>query len=377
MSDTVTNEQAAITMEFHEQCMAHLYSIIDFSGDRGVSDIHVVPEKPVMMLTQGELEKADGLVISQLEILEWLRQPGNLGPADDRALTDLGHVSNAYDSGKFRVRAAFRRTTSGVSVTLRLIPRSLPDADALGLPKQVQELIRRKAGLIIFEGPTGSGKTTAIASLIHKINKEMNEHVYLIEDPIEFVHEPIGNSVFTQREVGVHAKDFPTAVENALRSKPNVIVIGELLNPATAKAALHAATTGHLVMTTAHAGSVTEALDSFIGQFTAAEQPQIRSRLSQSLLAVVVQKLVPSLAGGLVPAREVLINNRNFAELIGDDGGSKLIHSQMEGDEHCFSLEDSLLDLVVTEKISTQVALDEARKPDTIRDGFARFGVRE
>lgn len=362
--------------EYHDYYMNRMYAIINAAGARGVSDIHILPDDGIWTLTQGRLVKdsAEDAVIPQQEILEWMRQPGQFGAADDRLLVGTGHTSLAYDTGVFRVRASFRKTTGGISVTFRVIPRELPNADKVGVPQQIQELVRRNAGLILFEGPTGSGKTTAIAALIDKINREMDQHVYLIEDPIEFVHTPIGNSVFTQREIGVHASDFPSAVENAMRSKPNVIVIGELLNPATTKAALHAATTGHLVITTAHAGSVTEALDSFVGQFTADEQPQIRSRLSQSLLAVVVQKLVPSKTGKLAAAREVLINNRNFQELILNEE-IKLIHQQMEATPGCFSLEDSLLELVRDGQVSAEVARDSARNPAALDEGLIRMGI--
>jgi twitching motility protein PilT len=240
----------------------------------------------------------------------------------------------------------------------------------------IQGLINKTAGLILIEGPTGSGKTTAIAALINKINRDKDQHVYLIEDPIEFVHKPVGNSMFTQREIGVHASDFSSGIENAMRSKPNVIVVGELLNPATAKAALHAATTGHLVITTAHAGSVTEAVDSFIRQFPAGEQPQIRSTLAQSLLAVMVQKLVPKIGGGLVPAREIMINSLNFADIIGDEKRSNMIHQSMESEAGCSTLEQSLLDLVIRGVVDYQVALDNARKPKSLQEAFDREGIK-
>lgn len=363
--------------EYHDFYMNRLYMIVNSAGARGASDIHILPDDGIWTLTQGRLIKdsAPEAVISQEEILEWMRQPGQYGAADDHLLEPTGHISLAFDSGTYRVRGSFRRSTAGISVTFRVIPREIPNADDVGVPQQIQELIRRGAGLILFEGPTGSGKTTAIAALVNKINHELDQHVYLIEDPIEFVHTPFNNSVFTQREIGVHASDFPSAIENAMRSKPNVIVIGELLNPATAKAALYAATTGHLVITAAHAGSVTEALDSFIGQFTADEQPQIRSRLSQSLLAIVVQKLVPAKTGGLTAAREVLINDRNFQEVI-SSGDTKLLHQQMESSPGSFSLEDSLIELVREGKISADTARESSRKPDTIHDGLARLGVK-
>ena len=370
---TETTDQAKEWVDYHQFFLNEMYDIINDAGARSVSDIHILPDDGVWMLTRGVLTKDPELVVSQHDILEWLRQKGEEGEVSDAYLGEKGHTSIAFDTGKFRVRGSFRRTTNGVSVTFRLIPRGVPNADEVGVPQVIQDLMSRSAGLILIEGPTGSGKTTAIAGLINKINTEMDKHVYLIEDPIEFVHTPHGNSVFTQREIGEHALDFPTAVENALRSKPNVIVVGELLNPATAKAALHAATTGHLVITTAHAGSVTEAIEPFIGQFTAAEQPQIRSRLSQSLIAIMVQKLVPAIGGGLEAAREVLIMNRNLQELIRDETKSNMLHQQMQSNQGSNSLEQDLVTLVATGKITEETAMDEARSPDAVTDGLNRI----
>jgi twitching motility protein PilT len=374
---SVSNTAAGSIEEYHEFYMNRLFRIIDACGALGVSDVHFLPDDGIYTVTQGVLAKdpSPNAVIPQQEILEWLRQPGQEGEATGDILGEKGHVSLAFNTGTFRLRGSFRRTTGGVSVTFRLIPRGVPDADSVGVPQVIQSLISNTAGLILIEGPTGSGKTTAIAGLINKINRETDQHVYLIEDPVEFVHEPLGNTVFTQREIGDHASDFPTAVENALRSKPNVIVVGELLNPATAKAALHAASTGHLVITTAHAGSVTEAIASFIGQFTADEQPQIRSRLSQSLLAIMVQKLVPKIGGGLTAAREVLINNRNFQEIILDESKLNMIHQQMQSAPGSNSLEDDLIRLVRDGIVSPEVALMQARNQEAVQDGLIRLGL--
>ena len=356
----------------------HLYAIINAAGRRGVSDIHIVPGRGIWYLVQGKLEKdaTPKSVFEEKFITSWLEHAGKAGQKRFEPLGDRGHTSVAFDTGMYRVRASFRRSTDGVSVTFRIIPAEIPDVSKVGVPEVMQDLMSRTAGLILIEGPTGSGKTTAIAALIKKVNYEQDLHIYSIEDPIEFVHKPVGNTMFTQREIGEHASDFPSAVENALRSKPNVIIVGELLNPATAKAALHAATTGHLVITTAHAGSVTEALDSFVGQFTADEQPQIRSRLSQSLLAIMVQKLVPSTTGGRLEAvREIMINDLNFSEILRDESSSNMIHASMESTKGCVTLEDSLLSLVVAGKILPATAMDQCRKPATMQTMLASVGA--
>lgn len=336
-----------------------LFDLIDECGVEGVSDVHIHPGKEIRKLRRGTLRRKSGGegTFSFEEIRAWLDygKPGVVDP-----LGVKGHASVAIDSGTYRIRCTFRRSTAGITVTFRVIPSVVPNADAIGVPKIIQDLTTRDSGLIVVEGPTGSGKTTLIASMINKINYETDKHIYMVEDPIEFIHQEQGHTSIVQREIGVHAKDYATAIEDALRSKPNVIVIGELLDPATTRAALHAATTGHLVITTAHAGSVTEALDSFVGKFTADEQPQIRSRFSQSLLAVLVQKLVPTVDGRLTAAREVLINDLNFTELIRDEK-SHMIRSQISGSKGGFTLEDSLIDLCIKGAITPETAMYSAK----------------
>lgn len=358
--------------------IARLHTLIDSCGDERVSDMHIHPNKPVRRLRSGKLVKDEGPegIFTDEDIAAWLVEAteGRPNPLEPR-----GHASVAMATGRYRVRGTFRKSLAGTTVTFRLIPTVIPDANDVGVPQIIQDLVHRDSGLIIMEGPTGSGKTTAIAGLIKKVNTEYDKHIYMVEDPTEFVHEEIGATSIVQRQIGSHASDYPTAIEDALRSKPNVIVIGELLNAATAKAALHAATTGHLVITTAHAGSITEALDSFIGQFTADEQPQVRSRLSQSLLAIMVQKLVPAVDGGLQAAREVLVNNLNFTELIRDEK-AHMIRGQIDGDkvagkQRSFTLESSLLTLVAEEKITCDVAMAAAKAPQELEKDLKRAGL--
>lgn len=352
--------------------MQQLHEIINMAGQRGISDIHVRPNDGIWTVKQGALSHFtdDQVQADEPLIRTWLFESGSGDSKTDDPFGARGHAFAAFDTGLFRVRGTFKQSILGTSATFRLIPSEVPNADAIGVPQVVQDLMKKRSGLILVEGPTGSGKTTAIAALIDLLNRTSSQHIYLVEHPIEFVHTQ-DRSMFTQREIGIHAPDYATAIEDALRSKPNVIVIGEMLNPATARAALHAATTGHLVITTAHAGSVTEAIDSFIGQFTADEQPQIRSRLSQSLLAILVQKLVPASVGGLIPVRELMINNPNFTEII-KTGQMHMIRSQMEGSPNMFSVEDSLAQLVIGSQITEEVAFAEANSNSSLKEKLER-----
>lgn len=356
-----------------------LFDLLNDCGAKGVSDLHVHPGKGMWRLTSGKLVHHNGTdeIITEEEIIHWMEHSDGYEDlkVDDpeKLLGEKGHTTVAFDTGTWRVRGSFRRSTVGVSCTFRMIPSKIPTIEDVYLPEVMIAMIRRSSGLILIEGPTGSGKTTSIAALIDYINKNEDLHIYSVEDPIEFHHKPLGNTVFTMREIGIHASDYPSAVENALRSKPNVIFVGEMLNNQTKKAALHAATTGHLVITTAHAGSVTEAIDSFIGEFSAEEQPQIRGRLAQSLLGVMCQTLVPTKDGALVAAREIMLSNMNFAEII-NTGQMQMMHPQMASSAGCFTLEDSLVELVKKDVIDVKVALEKAKRQETLRENLERLG---
>ncbi|GAA4924092.1 type IV pilus twitching motility protein PilT [Nesterenkonia rhizosphaerae] len=347
-----------------------LFRFIDELGEQGVSDVHVHPKKPVRRLFPTGLKMAvnsdEFHIFSQAEIREWLAY-GSRGR--DSTTRDKGHASVAISNGNWRVRGTFRYGISGLSCTLRLIPSEIPDVDRMEVPEEIRSLAGYSSGLVLVEGPTGSGKTTLIASLIDLINRTTDQHIYCIEDPIEFVHFEEGHTAFTQREIGVHARDFPTAVEDALRSKPNVILIGELLNPATAKAALEAATTGHLVFTTAHAGSVTEAIQRFVGQHPADEQSQIRSRLADSLLGVVVQKLIKDRSNRLTPVREVLISNDRVKAVLDSASDARMIRQQIDSNEVVgWTLEDDLYKLVMNGRISPEEAMKHCKDIDGMKN---------
>ena len=354
-----------------------LYRLIDRAGVNHVSDIHIHPGEGTWVQIEGVLRKdsSPNSVLGVGELAGWLAASSGPAVTPEERLGAKGQVSVAYDTGSFRARAAYRRDTTGISVTIRLVPYEIPTAEALGIPMTIQNLMTKTAGLILIEGPTNSGKTTDIAALIEKANHEQERHIYLIEDPIEYVHTAHGNTVLTQREIGIHALDFASAVENALRSTPHIIVIGEMLDNATKKAVLLAATTGHLVLTTAHAGSVVEAIGSFIGEFPADEQPQVRTRLSQSLLAVMTQRLlVPRTAGERrVPVHEVSVIDSNIQGLIRDNN-MHLLHSQLESAQDAFSLEQSLVRLVGEGRITADTAMAETRLPDELLDALKRNG---
>lgn len=359
-----------------------LFNLIDEAGKVKTSDVHVLPGKGVYFVISNVPvflgDNPEYASITSDDILHWM--VFSEGYADRKVhnpqdlFGEKGHTTVAYDTGSWRVRGSFRNTTLGVSATFRLIPSEIPTLEEFDIPEIMVELFNKKSGLILIEGPTGSGKTTSIAALIDNVNKTKECHIYSIEDPIEFYHKPLGNNVFNMREVGLHASDYPSAVENALRSKPNIIFIGEMLNNSTKKAALHAATTGHLVISTAHAGSVAEAVDGFIGEFPAAEQAMIRSRLSQSLIAIMCQILVPKKTGGLVAVREIGVNSINMAQSIKKGEIDKLAQA-MDADRGLGSqtMEEGLARLVIDDIIELEEAKQQAKSTSSLLEAIDKL----
>ena len=218
------------------------------------------------------------------------------------------------DVGRFRVNVFMQR--SGMAAVFRLIPDEVPTMAELGLPRQVIDLVDVSEGLILVTGPTGSGKSTTLASIIHTINETRRAHIITIEDPIEFVHQN-RQCLINQREVSSHTRSFSNALRAALREDPDIILVGEMRDLETISLAITAAETGHLVFATLHTNSAIKAVDRIIDVFPEGQQAQIRTMLSESLRGVIAQALLPRADGkGRVAAAEVLVNVPAVANLI-------------------------------------------------------------
>jgi twitching motility protein PilT len=226
---------------------------------------------------------------------------------------ELDFSYHAAQGVRFRGNAFLQRGFVGVA--LRLIPTKIRTLKELNLPERLADFARREQGFFLCVGPVGQGKSTTLASLLQMINLERAEHIVTIEDPVEYLFTN-EQSIIDQREVRFDTFDFPNALRSMFRQDVNVAMIGEMRSPETIATAVTAAETGHLVFSTLHTNSASQTIDRIIDSFTAAQQNQIRIQLAGSLLGIFSQRLVPRVAGGLVPAYELLINNNAVANLI-------------------------------------------------------------
>ena len=266
-----------------------------------------------------------------------------------------------------RFRANYYKTIHGIACAFRMIPIDVPTLDEFNNNPVFKELIKREKGLILVTGPTGSGKSTTLASMLHEINLNERRHIITIEDPVEFVHKNI-KSLFSQRDVGSCTESFATAIKYSLRQDPDIILIGEMRDAETIGAALTAAETGHLVFGTLHTNSAPGTINRIIDVFEGEEQAQIRAQLGASLVAVISQSLIPKIGGGKVATQEVLITNPAIANLVREDKVHQ-IYSQMQLNQtetKMTTQTGEMIKLLQSNKISKANAIKNSNRPEEL-----------
>ncbi|MFC6648246.1 type IV pilus twitching motility protein PilT [Paenibacillus rhizoplanae] len=279
------------------------------------SDLHIsVGSAPVIRI-DGVLHPVEGDLVTAAEsqaMAEVLMGEGNSG-----IFNTAGEIDFSYplDNG-VRYRVNVYRQRSGVSIAARSIPAEIPSLQQLSMPLILESLAKKPQGLILVTGPTGSGKSSTLAAMIHSINQSESKHIVTLEDPIEFLHSH-GKCLVDQREVGSDTHSFASGLRAALRQDPDVILVGEMRDLETISAAVTAAETGHLVLATLHTTDAPQTIDRIIDAFPGHQQNQIRSQLASVMLAVVSQRLFPRATGrGRVCATEILVNTPAVANLI-------------------------------------------------------------
>ena len=259
------------------------------------------------------------------------------------------------DMGRFRVNAFHER--GNLAAALRLIPNEILTVEQLGLPPIVEKFADYPRGLVLITGPTGSGKSTSLASLVHKINMERPAHIITIEDPIEYTHKS-NKSVIVQREVHYDTYSFSAALRSALREDPDVVLIGEMRDLETIASAITIAETGHLVFATLHTNSAAQSIDRMIDVFPPHQQPQIRAQLSNILMAICSQRLLPAIGGGRTAAAEILVVTPAVRNIIREGKTHQLDAVIQTGAEYGMQSMDKTLAKLIHEG---NVTYDEAR----------------
>ena len=332
------------------------------------SDIHLVVGRPPVLRIDGRLRSLETKVLEPddtMALMKSITPERNQQELQEEGGTDFGFAFG--DKARFRV-AVFRQK-SNITVVLRLIPTKILSFEDIGLPKLCAALCRRPRGLFLVTGPTGSGKTTTLATMINYINENFDRHIVTVEDPIEYYHTH-KKSIINQREVGVDVPSFAEALRRVLRQDPDVIFVGELRDLETIEAAIRAAETGHLVFSTLHTTSAAGTITRIIDVFPVNQQDQIRTQLSINLMAVLSQALCPLAIGkGRMAAYEFMVVTPAIANLIRENKSYRIDSSIQTGkklgmqllDEHLWRLYDR-------GKITLTEMLDKARQPAPLQD---------
>jgi twitching motility protein PilT len=327
---------------------------------RAVSDVHLKLGRPPVFRRDGAVEPLDGVPeLTEADLEACLRTVTASAPQLYDRFQEQGDLDLAYTAPELpRFRVNVFRQRGAVSIAFRIIPRQVPSFADLGLPRGVERLAGEQRGLILVTGATGSGKTTTLAAMVDHINSTRASHIVTIEDPIEVLHED-QRSIVNQREVGIDTESFGQALRRALRQDPDTILIGELRDAETAQTALHAAESGHLVLSTLHTIDAAETIGRMIEFFPEGKQQQIRTILAGVLRGVISQRLLPRVGGGRVAVLEVMVNNARIADLIREGKPDEMPEAIAEGEFFDMqTFERALIERVLDGSVERDVAAD-------------------
>src|SRR5689334_10998351 len=337
------------------------------------SDLHLTPGSEPVVRVRGQLEPLDGYgKLTPDTVRDVMYRI--LSTEQQKLLETKRSVDLAYSLpgvARFRVNVFFQRASIGAA--LRLIPAEIKSLDELGLPTHIGDFASIPRGLVLVTGPTGSGKSTTLATLIDMINRSRREHILTIEDPIEFLHWH-RSCIVNQREIGSDATSFADGLRAALRQDPDIILVGEMRDLETIATALTAAETGHLVFATLHTQSAPQTIDRIIDVFPAEQQDQVRIQLAGTLQAIMTQTLVPTADGrGRIAALEILIPDDAVRNLI-RQGKIEQIYSviQTGTSRGMQTMEQALADLVLRKVITREVALNRSSRPEQLESLLER-----
>ena len=349
---------------------ANIQQLLGYALESGASDLHLSTGSVPMVRIHGEMKKLQLPKMEESNMQSIAKEILNENQKElfqDRLEIDF---STALE-GKGRFRVNFFQQLKGMAAVFRTIPEVIKSVEELGVPPLLNQLVEKDKGLILMTGPTGSGKSTTLAAMIDHLNEIEDKHIITIEDPVEYFHDT-RNCLINQRELGQSTHSFANALRSALREDPDVILVGEMRDLETIQLALTAAETGHLVLSTLHTSSAVKTIDRIIDVFPTENKSQIRSMLSESLLAVIAQKLLKTKNGaGRVAACEIMVANTAIKNLIREDKIYQIPSIiQAGGKEGMQTLDMDLQRLLHQGKIERADAIQIAENPEIFEKGI-------
>ena len=349
--------------------------LLELVFEQNASDLHLQVGQPPTLRLSGSMTPIDG---PPLEPIDTEKLMLSITPDVHIQSTKLNGGADfgfAYmDKARFRVSVL--KSKGNYGMVLRQIPNRMFGLRDIGMPDKIRELLYRPRGLILVTGPTGSGKSTTLASMINYVNENRDGHIITIEDPIEYYHNH-KRCVVTQREVHVDVPSFAEAIRRALRQDPDIILVGEMRDLETIEAAISAAETGHLVFGTLHTNSAAKTVDRIVDAFPANMKDMIRTQLASSLVAVISQVLCKKIGGGRIAGYEIMVNTSSIASLIRENKTFRITSDIQTGANlGMITMDTHLMNLVNRELVSPDEALEKAQDPEVMRDKLVAMGAR-
>ena len=340
--------------------------ILSTAVEAGASDVHIKVDAPVVFRINRQLIAIECPTPNE----EWMNKVVRkiVPPHAVQRLEEDREIDFSYylpGIGRFRTNIYQQRGT--FAIAMRYVKTKVPSFESLGLPPVIKKIAEEPRGIVLVAGTTGSGKSTTLAAMIEHINENFKKHIITLEDPIEYVFED-NQSIIEQREIGLDTKSFATGLKNMLRQDPDVIMIGEMRDATSFQAAMSAADTGHLVLSTIHTTNAAQSIGRILDFFPSEEREQVRRQLAATLCAVICQRMVTTVQGTVTPAVEILINTPIVKKLLEENRLEKIsVAIETGADEGMQTFNQHLLQLVKEGKVTEEEALTKASNPEALK----------
>lgn len=335
-----------------------IFDILINASDLGASDVHINSKCEPIARVNGKFIKISNELLSKSDTEKMANEL--IGIQKFNEIKELGEYDFSISiKNLYRFRVNIYKQQDSYAIAARIINSEIPDLETLGLPNVVKEFAKKENGLVLVTGPTGSGKSTTLASILDSINKNFQKHIITLEDPIEYIYNR-KNSIISQREIGRDTKNFKSGLKSVLRQDPDVILIGEIRDEETLATALTAAETGHLVFSTLHTIGAAQTIDRIIDMFQSNQQNQIRMQLSSVCEGIISQQLIPNINNeGMVAATEVMVSTSAIKNLIRDSKTHQISNIIQTGSKNGMQLMDQdLVNLFKRRKISKESVIN-------------------